>query len=105
MIAFWSSRVPPVEVYLVWPFCIAWAAACLMLSGVSKSGSPAPKSTTSAPAARKASAACMAAKVDEDCIFETLLDWEKGDITGQVFIYFQRVDELLLNLALSQSFL
>src|ERR1043166_7257047 len=99
MIAFWSSRVPPVEVYLVWPFRIASLAACLMLSGVSKSGSPAPKSTTSAPAARKASAACMAASVDEDCILETLSDWEKEDITGQVFIYFQRVDELLLNLS------
>src|ERR1051325_11656959 len=105
MIAFWSSRVPPVEVYLVWPFRIASAAACLMLSGVSKSGSPAPKSTTSAPAARKDSAACMAARVDEDCILETLSDWENGGITGHAFIYFQRVDELLLNLALSRTFL
>jgi len=42
----------------------------------------------------------MAARVDEDCILETLSDWEKGDITGQVFIYFQRADELLLNLSL-----
>ena len=49
MIACWSSRVPPVDVYFVLPARIASAAACLMLSGVSKSGSPAPKSTTFTP--------------------------------------------------------
>src|SRR5258705_3520319 len=57
-----------------------------MLSGVSKSGSPAPKSTTSAPAARRASAACIAASVEDDCIRETFLETGNGEVTGKVFI-------------------
>jgi hypothetical protein len=57
-----------------------------MFAGVSKSGSPAPKSTTSAPAARSASAACAAASVAEACIRETFSAQVKGDIAGQVFM-------------------
>src|SRR5258706_3135227 len=82
-----SSRVPPVDVYLVLPARIATSAARLILSGVSKSGSPAPKSTTSAPAARRASAACIAASVDDDCIRETFLETGNGEVTGKVFIW------------------
>src|ERR1043166_5265329 len=79
-----SSRMPPAEVYLVRPAFIAATAARLMLSGVSKSGSPAPKSQTFTPAARSASAACIAAIVADDCMRPTLCEigngfWEAGD--------------------------
>jgi len=49
--AFRSSIVPEVAVYFVWPAFSASMAACLMKSGVSKSGSPAPNPTTSMPCA------------------------------------------------------
>src|SRR6476619_5397529 len=86
MIALQSSRTPPAAVYLVRPARIALAAASLMLSGVSKSGSPAPKSQTFAPEARSASAACIAAIVADDCMRATFSETGKGDITGDVFI-------------------
>src|SRR5437588_2270353 len=71
MIAFCSSRVPAVGVYFVWPALIAATAASLMFCGVSKSGSPAPRSTTSIPSARITSAACIAASVDDAFISAT----------------------------------
>src|SRR5687767_12464227 len=71
-------RVPAVGVYLVCPARIASAAASLMCSGVSKSGSPAPRSTTSTPAAFSASAACIAARVDDGCIRETFSETGKA---------------------------
>src|SRR6185369_15309223 len=86
MIARWSSRMPALAVYFVRPARIARSAACLMLSGVSKSGSPAPKSHTSAPDARNASAACIAAIVADDCMRATFSETGKDDITGQVFM-------------------
>ena len=43
--------MPSTAVYFVSPRLIASIAACLMLSGVSKSGSPAPRPMTSKPAA------------------------------------------------------
>src|ERR1041384_5231459 len=86
MMLFCSSRMPPADVYFVRPAFIAAVAACLMLSGVSKSGSPAPKSQTFAPAARKASAACIAAIVADDCIRATFLETGNGDMAGNVFI-------------------
>src|ERR1051325_6534216 len=43
--------MPELGVYLVNPFCNAEIAAALMCSGVSKSGSPAPKPQTSMPSA------------------------------------------------------
>src|SRR6266851_4808222 len=86
MIACCSSRVPAVGVYLVLPARMASAAARLIFSGVSKSGSPAPKSTTFAPAARSASAACIAASVDEGFIFETLSETGKAETAGCVII-------------------
>ena len=43
--------VPSTAVYLVSPLLIALIAAFLILSGVSKSGSPAPNPITSLPAA------------------------------------------------------
>src|SRR5262245_63764086 len=78
--------MPAFAVYFVRPARIARSAACLMLSGVSKSGSPAPKSDTFAPAARRLSAACIAAIVAEDCMRATFSETAKGDITGHVFI-------------------
>jgi hypothetical protein len=50
-IAFFKAGVPSTAVYLVSPSLIALIAACLILSGVSKSGSPAPRPITSFPAA------------------------------------------------------
>src|SRR5689334_10551317 len=68
--AFLSSVVPPAGVYLV-KFCSrARIAACLMLSGVGKSGSPAPKSTTSSPSARRRSASCETFIVDDTLMEE-----------------------------------
>src|ERR1044071_7745522 len=87
MIARWSSRMPALAVYFVRPARIARSAACLMFSGVSKSGSPGPKSHTSEPDARKLSAACIAASVADDCMRATFSETGKdGDITGHVFI-------------------
>src|SRR3954471_14431173 len=43
--------MPPTSVYLVLPASMAWIAASLMLAGVSKSGSPAPRPMTLRPAA------------------------------------------------------
>src|SRR5687768_3577146 len=86
MIARWISRTPPAAVYLVRPARIASKAACLMFSGVSKSGSPAPKSHTFAPDARRDSAACIAAMVADDCMRATFSETGNGDIAGKVFI-------------------
>src|SRR5437763_901917 len=46
-----NSGMPALGVYLVNPACNASIAAALMCSGVSKSGSPAPKPHTSMPSA------------------------------------------------------
>src|SRR5579859_3706495 len=68
--ACFSSRVPPVAVYLV-KFCRkASIAACLMFSGVGKSGSPAPKSTRFTPPAFSFSALITTAAVDDTEILE-----------------------------------
>src|SRR5215472_17473455 len=62
--------LPPAPVYLV-KFCsIAHMAAFLILSGVGKSGSPAPKSTTSTPCVRSFSASAATFIVDETLISE-----------------------------------
>ena len=50
-IAFFNSGVPSTAVYFVSPLLIASMADFLILSGVSKSGSPAPNPITSLPAA------------------------------------------------------
>ena len=49
--ASFRAGVPSTAVYLVSPFLIASIAASFILSGVSKSGSPAPRPITSLPAA------------------------------------------------------
>src|SRR6185437_4919885 len=65
-----SSWVPPAFVYLVKLAAMAAMAACLMLSGVGKSGSPAPKSTTSAPLRRRRSASAETFMVEETLMVE-----------------------------------
>src|SRR5689334_20712299 len=63
MIASFSSGMPPTSVYLVLPCSMAWIAASLMLPGVSKSGSPAPRPMTFRPAAFSARALSVTAIV------------------------------------------
>src|SRR4051812_29590902 len=58
-----ASGVPGVGSYLVLPACRALMAASLMKPGVSKSGSPAPKETTSTPAFLRALALAVTASV------------------------------------------
>src|SRR6187431_3202288 len=60
-----SSGMPAVGVYLVKPLVRASMAACLMKSGVSKSGSPAAKLTTSTPWATSALAFALRASVGD----------------------------------------
>src|ERR1700677_4004998 len=67
-----SSSVPPAFVYLVKLWSIASIAARLIFSGVGKSGSPALKSTTSAPLRRKRSASAATFMVDDTLIVEIL---------------------------------
>src|SRR3972149_1024777 len=57
--------MPPTSVYFVCPRRIASTAACLIRSGVSKSGSPAPKEIPPTPRARSALALAWTASVDE----------------------------------------
>src|SRR5271163_3690741 len=63
MIASFSSGMPSTAVYLVLPASMAWIAASLMLAGVSKSGSPAPRPMTLRPAAFSARALSVTAMV------------------------------------------
>ena len=65
MIAFFRAGVPSTAVYLVKPSSMALRAAALMCSGVSKSGSPAPRPITSLPAARISAARVVTARVGE----------------------------------------
>src|SRR5882757_7375952 len=60
-----SSGKQGVGVYLVWPLSSAALATSLMKAGVSKSGSPAPKPTTSTPAFLRALALALTARVIE----------------------------------------
>src|SRR6476646_5552747 len=62
-IACFSSGREGVGVYLVCPLSSATLAASLMNAGVSKSGSPAPKPTTSTPDFFKAAALALTARV------------------------------------------
>src|SRR5664279_675516 len=63
MIASFSSGMPSTAVYLVLPASMAWIAASLMLAGVSKSGSPAPRPMTLRPAALRTRALSVTAMV------------------------------------------
>src|SRR5579864_372158 len=65
-----NSAVPPVGVYLVKLASMASMAARLMLSGVGKSGSPAPKSTTSIPSRRRRSASAATFIVEDSLMRE-----------------------------------
>src|SRR6056300_1461440 len=72
--AFFKAGVPSTAVYFVSPLLIAAIAACLMLSGVSKSGSPAPKAIISLPASRISLAFCVTAIVGDGFIRFKLLE-------------------------------
>ena len=72
MIAFFKSGVPSTAVYFVSPDLIASIAANLILSGVSKSGSPAPNPIISFPAAFNSLALPVTAIVAEGLILEIL---------------------------------
>src|SRR5450432_1359151 len=63
MIACFNSGMPSTAVYLVLPASMAWIAASLMLAGVSKSGSPAPRPMTLRPAAFSSRALSVTAMV------------------------------------------
>src|SRR6266704_3135290 len=77
--------MPLLGVYLVNPSFNAWIAASLMCCGVSKSGSPAPKPTTSSPSAFICLALASIAKVSDgerkgeltpDALWARLSFWE-----------------------------
>ncbi|OQC72454.1 MAG: hypothetical protein BWX45_00909 [Deltaproteobacteria bacterium ADurb.Bin002] len=84
MIASLSSSVPPTGVYFVKPASMARMAACLMWSGVSKSGSPAPKPMTSLPCARRALALAVMARVSDGFTFATL----DASFTNDLLLFF-----------------
>src|SRR4030095_5801073 len=63
-----SGSIPFTSVYFVMPFRSASTAAALMCSGVSKSGSPAEKLTTSMPSDRSLPALAAMARVTEGLI-------------------------------------
>src|SRR5579862_7097014 len=72
-----SGRMPSVAVYFVAPLSIAFCAARRMNSGVSKSGSPAPRSRTSRPAAFRARARLATASVADSFMCETFAEGAK----------------------------
>ena len=65
LIAWRNGSMPLTSVYLVWPLRRASTAAALICSGVSKSGSPAEKLTTSTPSVRSLPALAAIASVTE----------------------------------------
>ena len=69
-----SSTIPTLGGYRVRPFWIAWIPACAAGAGVSKSGSPTPRSSTSSPAALRRLASLLMATVSE-----ALRCWTLGD--------------------------
>src|SRR5262245_45313818 len=66
------GAVPSTSVYLVAPASSAFLAASLMCAGVSKSGSPAPKLTTSTPAAFSFAALAETARVGDGSTTDNL---------------------------------
>jgi len=65
--------VPGTAVYLVSPLSMASLAAALMWSGVSKSGSPAPRPMTSMPLAFSSAAFWVTAMVGDDLMADRRL--------------------------------
>src|SRR5881296_3840813 len=74
--------MPPTSVYLVLPASMARIAASLMLAGVSKSGSPAPRPMTLRPAAFSARALSVTAMVADG--FTRASEAERNDIMVSV---------------------
>src|SRR5437667_3760178 len=86
MIASFSSGMPPTSVYLVLPASMARIAASLMLPGVSKSGSPAPRPMTLRPAAFSARALSVTAIVADGFTRSSAADRKGIIISWQVFL-------------------
>src|SRR5215472_7526158 len=82
-----SGRMPSVAVYFVAPESIAFCAARRMNSGVSKSGSPAPRSSTSRPAAFSARARLATASVADSLMWETFADGANDSASVVVTMY------------------
>src|SRR3972149_6550491 len=74
MTASFNSSIPPTAVYLVLPLSMAAIAAFFMLSGVSRSGSPAPNPMTSMPRERISFALTVTARVADSSSPSILLD-------------------------------
>ncbi len=75
-----SGTVPSTSVYLVAPASRAFLAASLMCAGVSKSGSPAPKLTTSMPCAFSLAALADTASVGDGSTTDNL----RASFTGRL---------------------
>src|SRR4029434_3289697 len=107
-----SGSIPFTSVYFVMPLRRASTAAALMRSGVSKSGSPAEKLTTSIPSDRSLPALAAMARVTEGLISlvlsarvvilaslvvelfyqlrEHIAGDEPGDVAAHAQVFFQR---------------
>ena len=81
-----SSGIPELGVYFVKPALSASMAAALMCSGVSKSGSPAPKLKTSTPSARRALALLSIARVSEGVSSLTRVARSMGSVVLGVWV-------------------
>src|SRR3954467_5151608 len=77
-----SGTVPSTSVYLVAPASSAFLAASLMCTGVSKSGSPAPKLTTSIPSAFSLAALADTARVGDGSTTDNL----RASFTGRLLV-------------------
>src|SRR5262249_44153925 len=77
-----SGTVPSTSVYLVAPASSAFLAASLMCTGVSKSGSPAPKLTTSIPSALSLAALAETASVGDGSTPDNL----RASFTGLLLV-------------------
>src|SRR6201984_265406 len=86
MIASFSSSIPSTLVYRVKPERIASRPACAMCSGVSKSGSPAPRPITSLPSALSRAARAVTARVGEG-----LTRWTRRASAGEKVTEFPAV--------------
>src|SRR5580704_4209218 len=88
-IACLSRLIPPTGVYLVCPAAIAWRAASLIRSGVSKSGSPAASDITLTPASFSSVARASAAIVADGRSAATL----RLSLTIRGFLYLTQRDQ------------
>src|SRR5690554_8224831 len=84
--AFLRPGVPSTAVYLVKPLLMASIAACLICSGVSKSGSPAPRPIMSLPAAFNSAARLVTTSVVEGLICCTRSDSCRSKVVSSLYV-------------------